>query len=112
MTEDQKVITCILPKGKGMNVLRVLTKEFELAAVDMHYARGMGRITPLHHRGIGETSEKEILTVAVPSSQADELFEDIYELAEIDRPHGGLMYMHTLSKATVFELPSDLKEEE
>jgi len=108
---QQKVITCVLPMGKAAPVLKVLVKERELTAVDIHYARGVGRITPLRHRGIGETSEREILTVAVPANEADELFEYIYELAEVDRPHGGLMYMHGLAASTGFALPTDLPEE-
>ena len=66
---QQKVITCILPKGKAMSVVRLLVEERRLTAVDVHYARGVGRITPLRHRGIGETSEKEILTVAVAAAK-------------------------------------------
>ncbi|MBK1701071.1 hypothetical protein [Thiococcus pfennigii] len=106
----QKVITCILPKGRGMPVLEVLAREHDLTALDIHYARGVGRITPLRHRGIGETSEKEVLTVTVPASDADALFELIYEIAEINRPHGGLMFMHALQVSTRFRLP-DLPEE-
>jgi len=94
-----------------MPVVRLLVGELGLTAVDVHYARGVGRITPLRHRGIGETSEKEILSVAAPAADADELFEYIYEVAEINRPHGGLMYMHALKTATAFRLP-DLPEEE
>jgi len=108
---SQKVITCILPKGRAMKVAKALTKERGLTAVDIHYARGNGRLTPLRYRGIGETSEKEVLTVAVPSEQADDMFEYIYELAEINRPHGGLMYMHGLLAATPYTLP-ELPEEE
>ncbi len=94
-----------------MRIMRALTKERGLTAVDIHYARGNGRLTPLRYRGIGETSEKEVLTVAVPTEQADEIFEYIYELADINRPHGGLMYMHALLTATRHVLP-DLPEEQ
>ncbi len=109
-TEPQKVITCILPKGRALPLLRVLAYDRGLTEIDLHYARGIGRITPLRHRGIGETSEREILTVAVPAKDADELFEFIYRTAEINRPHGGLMFMHGLRTATGFRLP-ELPEE-
>ncbi len=105
-----KVITCILPKGRGLPLLKLLTDEHGLTAVDIHYARGLGRITPLRHRGIGETPEKEVLTVMAPAEDADALFEQIYEIAEINRPHGGLIYMHAPTAATPFRLP-DLPEE-
>lgn len=107
----QKLITCILPKGRALRVARILTKEHGLTAVDIHYARGNGRLTPLRYRGIGETSEKEVLTVAVPATQADATFELIYHLADINRPHGGLMYMHPLLMATPYTLP-ELPEEQ
>ena len=109
--EPHKVITCILPKGRAMHLMQALTKERGLTAVDVHYARGNGRLTPLRYRGIGETSEKEVLTVAVPATQADELFEYIYEFAEINQPHGGLMYLHALLQATRHVLP-DVPEEQ
>jgi len=109
--QQQKVITCVLPKGKAGSVLKVLVRERELTSVDIHYARGVGRITPLRHRGIGETPLREVLTVAVPAADADEMFEYIHELAEVNRPHGGLMYMHDLRSSTGFSLPPDLEEE-
>ena len=55
--------------------------------------------------------EKEVLTVAVPAMQADATFELIYGLADINRPHGGLMYMHPLLMATPYTLP-ELPEEQ
>ena len=108
--QSQKVITCILPMGQAMPLLNRLVKEQGITAVDFHYARGVGRITPLRHRGIGEASEKEVLTVQVPAAEADALFEFIYGAAEVNRPHGGLIYMQALAMATRFALP-DLPEE-
>jgi hypothetical protein len=105
-----KVIVCILPKGRALSVARWLTEEQGLTEIDIHYARGVGRLTPLRHRGIGETAEKEVLTVGVPANRAEDLFELIYMRAAINRPHGGLMYMHALNRATPFVLP-ELPEE-
>lgn len=109
--DSQKIITCILPKDKAMPLVRTLAREHGINAVDFNYARGVGRITPLRHRGIGEASERAILTVAVPASEADAYFELIYEIAEIDRPHGGLVFMHGSIMATGFALP-ELPEEQ
>jgi hypothetical protein len=106
----EKVITCILPKGRAQPLVSVLSLEKGITTANLHYARGVGRITPLSHRGIGETSEREIVTVSVPNEAAEELFEFIYHAAEINRPHGGIMFMHPLYAATPFVLP-DLEEE-
>jgi hypothetical protein len=75
-------------------------------------ARGLGKLTPLAYRGVGEQSEKEILTVTVASEAADEIFGYIYDEAKIDRPHGGLIYMSSLDSVSPYSLPKDLPEEE
>lgn len=108
--EPQKIIFCILPKGQGMTLVEFLAREHGLTGVDVHYARGVGRITPKHMALAGKTTEKEVVTVVVPADQADKYFEFIYEAAGICEPHGGLMYMHALRLSTPFELP-DLPEE-
>ena len=106
----QKVIIVILPKGKANNLVKLLVNEYEITAIDIHYARGVGRITPLSHRGVGETSEKEILTLSTKAEQADEVFEYIYFQAGINQPHGGLMYMHDLTMSSKYELPDIVEE--
>jgi nitrogen regulatory protein PII len=107
----QKLITCILPKGISKDVVKQLKTEKGILTANINNARGVGKITPLAYRGIiGSQSEKEILTVVVPVDQADELFEYIYDKANINRPHGGLMYMHALPKSTRFTLP-DIPDE-
>ena len=57
---NRKVIVAIIPKGKAADVVKSLVKDYNMNSVDVHFARGVGRLTPLSHRGIGETSEKEI----------------------------------------------------
>ena len=39
------------------------------------------------------------------------IFEFIYHEADINQPHGGIMYMHALSKTTEYTL-SELPEED
>lgn len=101
----QKQITCILPKGIAINVVKSLKEERGIMSTNINNARGVGKITPLAYRGIAGQSEKEILTAIVPEDQAEELFEYIFTKADINRPHGGLMYMHALPMATPFTLP-------
>lgn len=107
----QKLITCILPKGRAADVARNLKEERRIMSTNINNARGVGKITPLAYRGIAGQSEKEILTVVVGEQQADELFEYIYVKADINRPHGGMMYMHALPMATPFTLP-EIPEED
>ena len=109
---NQKLITCILPKGICIDVVKSLKEEKGVVTANVNTARGLGKLTPLAYRGVGEQTEKEILTVAVPSEDADEIFGFIYNEARIDRPHGGLIYMSNLNCVSAYSLPEDLPEEE
>lgn len=100
-----KLITGIFPKGTGIDVLKKLKEEKGIITANVDSARGMGHLTPQRHRGIGEQSEKEILNVVIESDRADEIFEYIYEVAEINRPHGGLIYMARLRQSSPYVLP-------
>jgi len=101
---------CILPKGKGLPVLKGLKVDKAVVNANLHHARGAGRMTPLAYRGVGGTTEKDIVSVVVPASNADEIFEYVFEKADIYRPHGGLMFQQTLKSCTPFVLP-DLPDE-
>lgn len=102
---DQKLITCILPHGRALPVLEALKEELGILTATMHHARGSGRMTPLAWRGVGEAAEKDVISVVVPAPRADEVFGFIRERAEIDRPHGGILYQQPLWKSTEFTLP-------
>ncbi len=105
-----KLITCILPRGKGLPVVRALKEEKALISAHVNSARGTGRMTHRAERKQITETEKDILTVIVPQNCEDEIFGYIYETAGIGEPHGGLMYMTDLSAASVFALP-DLPDE-
>ncbi len=107
---SEKLISCILPKGKAMPVMKALKEDKGIITANIHSARGAGHLTPLTYRGVGETTEKEVLDVVVSTRKANEIFEFLYEAAEIDQPHGGLMYMQALIKATSYRLP-EIEEE-
>ena len=108
---DAKVITAILPKGKAKSLVDDLVYGHGVERVNVHHARGKGKLTPHKHRGVGETTEKEVVTVIADVEDADELFEFIFFRADINRPHGGLIFMQPTFAATGFELP-DLEEEQ
>jgi nitrogen regulatory protein PII len=109
-SRQHKLITAILPRGRGIDLLRKLKLEKGIITANIDSARGMGRLTPESHRGIGEQSEKDMLNVVIGAEQADAIFEYIYETAEINKPHGGIIFMARLQRATNYVLP-DLPEE-
>lgn len=108
---EHKLITCILPHGIALDVLQKLKDEKGIIEASVNNARGMGKLTPLAHRGVGEQTEKDIMNVIVPSAQADDVFEYLYHTAQIDQPHGGIIFMASLARATAFVLP-DVPEEQ
>lgn len=105
MAEPAKLITCVLPKGIAVKTLQAVRNEFDIQACNINNARGVGRITRLQDRGIGGQSEKEILNIIADADRADAIFEFVFHAANIDHPHGGMMYMAPLSAATMFLLP-------
>jgi hypothetical protein len=111
LASTSKLITCILPKGGALPVLKQLKQELGIVACNINYARGSGRFAPLADRGLGEQTEKEILSVVVDQERADEVFAYIFREAEIDRPHGGLVFQSALGPATEYRIPPELPAE-
>lgn len=106
----EKLITCIMPRGRAMPVLEALKVDLGIVATTIHHARGTGRMTPLAWRGVGEAAEKDVMSVIVSASRAEEVFSFIYAHADINRPHGGILYQQPLGRNTEFHLP-DLPDE-
>ena len=106
----EKLITCIVPHGRALPVLEALKEELGILATTIHHARGTGRMTPLVWRGVGEVAEKDVMSVIVPASRAEEVFGFIYEHGGLNQPHGGILYQQPLAKSTECHLP-DLPDE-
>lgn len=107
----QKLITAILPSEiDELRLLKRIRDELGIAAANLNYARGMGHITRDRARAASST-QKEILSLVVPEAQADEVFAWLYDAAEIDRPHGGIIYMQSLALATRYALPDGVPDE-
>lgn len=100
-----KIITAILPKGKSLPVIEALNEK-GCTRMNFAYARGYDiRDTPGQFDKPRE-EEKEILkVVAKDSREADELFALIFEVGEVNRLGGGILFMADLSHGTPFVLP-------
>ena len=100
-----KIITCILPKGKGLTVTQALHDK-GVTRVNFAFARGFDIHDPAGKSGIPDEVEKEIVTViAKDEAQGEEIFNLIWDVAEMNHLGGGLMTMAKLSHATAYELP-------
>ena len=108
---SNKLLTAILPSdADALAIVRRLKEERGVVAVNVNSARGLGHITRDRAESL-ESGQREILTVVVPSDEADGLFDWLREAADIDRPHGGILYQQTLAEATEYTLP-DVPDEE
>lgn len=87
---DFKVITCIMPSGRGGEVLEALRRERGVVSASVHHARGVGTGS-LRHRVYAD--EKQILIALVDAQEADAVFEFLYHRAGIDQPHAGMVLM-------------------
>ncbi len=93
MIAKQKLITCIVPEANASRGAEALRETYDLKTITHHFARGVGKSTPLALRGIGEKTEKVVLSVVVEAAMADEVFEFLFHETEIDRPKGGMIFM-------------------
>ena len=87
---DYRIITCVMPAGRGAEVLEVLRREQGVVSASIHHARGIGTHS-LRHRVYSD--EKQVLTAVVAAEQGDAVFELIYFAAGLDTPHAGMVMM-------------------
>jgi hypothetical protein len=112
--EASQVITCILPDE---DIHRMLIR-------DLHHEKGITRVESTFCRGIAAVREArtkkgrlptstlvQMINVVVSVTEAEALFEYIYEKARIGRPGGGMLLLGKPIKSTPFSLPQDVLEE-
>lgn len=100
-----KIITCYVPSEKAEELLLYLARAPGVIAVNLATGRGASAAG-----AFGLANEIAMFSVAAAADRADEVFTDIFEHADIDRPNGGIVFMQRTRRATRFELP-DLPEE-
>ena len=105
ISTQTRLITCILPKGRARPLQEALIEDHGIHSGTFHYARGVGRESHIRDRGIGEQQEREVFEVLVEAERADEIFEYIFSKARMSDPHGGMIYMAVLPRATLMTVP-------
>ena len=112
--EASQVITCILP-DEGIHRMLIL---------DLRHEKGITRVESTPCRGIAALREArskkghlptstlvQVINIIVSVTEAEALFEYIYEKARIGRPGGGMLLLGKPIKTTPFSLPQDVLEE-
>jgi len=91
-----KLITCIAAEDKASGVVKGLEEHFSIQATIYHFARGFGRSVSMASRGMGQQTEKVTIKVLVESERADDVFAYVFQAADINRPHGGIIYINAV----------------
>jgi len=99
-----KLITSIAAEDKSHTTAKGLLEDYGIHASFSHFARGFGRSSPLEARGLGQQTEKVIMSVLVPNNRANEIFSYIYRRCGADLPHGGIVYITAVRKPVVSPL--------
>jgi len=105
--KNQKLITCILMKGRVMELVKRLHEEKGMNMTNVTSARGIGVVESISY---AVWKEVDVLTVVVGEAMADEVFEFLYRESKIADGEKGFMYQGALLLSTPFVLP-DLPEE-
>lgn len=108
LSTDQRVLTCVMPKGVGLPLLRRLSDELGVVTASLHSARGLSGSDPT---GMFNRVEKDVLTVTAPAAEAEDLFLWIYREGEVAAKPGRFLYLAKLSGATPFTLPEGVPRE-
>ena len=98
---DYRVITCVMPAGRGAEVLEILRREQGVVSASHHHARGVGTQSLRRHRAYSD--EKQVVTALVAAERGDAVFEAIYFAAGIDAPHAGMVLMGHAFRAAGLE---------
>ena len=108
--KKSRLITAILPKGVSLNVISRLKKEKEVINANFCYAMGINIMATEKTELSSELKEREILSVVVDEERGEEIYEYVYHAADINKPHGGIMFMRTIV-GSEYVLPENVKDE-
>lgn len=112
--EACKLITCVLPDdGSDKKLMRALRDEKHVIRASSTSCMGMAVLADAKTR-FGELPVPNLVRkvdVVVASTGAEELYDYIYEAANMGRPQGGAIWMGTLHQSSPFSLPAGLPVE-
>jgi nitrogen regulatory protein P-II 1 len=105
---DVVMITCVVEKGKGEEVVKA-ARGVGAGGALIHSVRGVGIRERLGLLGIAVDTEKDVVQMMVGSEQAEMVSNIIFGAVELGRPGGGFLYLTKLEAAATY-LPREIRE--
>jgi hypothetical protein len=109
-----KLITCVLPDdGRDKALMLALRHEKQIITSSSIACRGTS-VLESAKTASGRLPVPRLVKrvdIAVPAEAAEDLFDYIYEVADIGRQGGGVLFMGPLLGVTPFALPEGVPDE-
>ena len=98
---DVLLITCIVQRGRAKAVLKA-AQDAGAQGATIHYGHGHGVHELLGVLSVAIDTEKEVLSILVPSDISDMVFERMSIAGHLDTPGMGMIYITRVEKAATY----------
>jgi len=105
---DVILVTCVVDKGKGEDVVKAARGAGAAGAL-IHSARGVGIRERIGLLGVAIEAEKDVVEMLVGSDQAELVAHTIFGAVGLGRPGGGFIYLTRLEQAATY-LPQEVRD--
>lgn len=105
---DVVLITCIVPSGRGDEVIKV-AREAGIGGAILYQAHGSGVRERLGLLGIAVDAERDVVTMLAATDHRDLVMYNLYTQLGLEVPGAGVIYAMPLDKVATY-IPADVRQ--